>query len=41
VFERVGNPLGVFLVGFLAANGFDVFRVGEDDVAREFKGIIQ
>lgn len=31
--ENVGNPFGVFLVGFLPANRLDVFRMGEDNVA--------
>ena len=37
--ENVGNPFGVLNVGFLTANGFDVFRVSKDDTARRFENV--
>jgi hypothetical protein len=39
VFEYVGNPAGVFLIGFLATDRFDVFGVREDDVTGLFEHI--
>jgi hypothetical protein len=32
VFEYVGNPAGVFCIGLLAANRFDVFGAREDNM---------
>ena len=37
--EKLGNPLGVFLVGFLALDRFDVLGVRQADVAGLFKAI--
>lgn len=37
MFENVGNPLGIALVGFLSANSFDVLGVSKDNVTRLFK----
>ena len=40
MFENVGNPLGIALVGFLSANSFDVLGVSKDNVTRLFKDVV-
>ncbi|GHV48087.1 hypothetical protein FACS1894204_12110 [Synergistales bacterium] len=39
MFEYVGNPTSVFLIGLLAADRFDVFGVRENDMAGLFEHI--
>ena len=39
-FENVGDPLGVTLVGFLAADSLDILRVSKDNVARLFEDVV-
>ena len=38
--EDVSNPLGILLVGFLAANRFDVLWVSKHDFASGFKNVV-
>ena len=38
--EKLGNPLGVFLVGFLAANSLDVFGVSEDNFTGWLQNVV-
>ena len=40
MFENVGNPLGIALVGFLSANSFDVLGVSKDNVTRQFEDVV-
>ena len=40
VFEDIGNPLGIFLVGFLTPNRLDILGVCQNDFAVCFKDIV-
>ena len=40
VLENIGNPLGFALVGFLAADGFDILGVSKDNVTKLFEDIV-
>ena len=37
--EKVSNPHGIFIVGLLALNSLDVFRIGDNDMEMSFKDI--
>lgn len=37
--EKVGDPHGILVVGFLALNSPDVFRVGDNDMEMTFQDI--
>lgn len=40
MFEDIGNPFCVFLVGFLAANCFDILWMCQNDFTVCFKDIV-
>ena len=39
MFKEVGNPLGIFLVGFLAFNGANIFGMSQDHMPMVFENV--
>lgn len=37
--KKISDPFGIFFVGLFTTNGFNVFGMGEDEIARRFKDI--